>query len=823
MTASNYSDVLAQLQAFGLLIPSGEGLRIGTPKPVRVFTEDSRREKRGWYLLKEWSPSADRLLIVGSYGIWRGNEKNAQKIALPKDDSGRITPEQRAAMKRVWEEAAKAAELQRKKEAAIAAERARKVWARLLPDGNSPYLASKGVIGHGVKFTEHGTAVLQLTDTTGKVHGLQFLRTEAQAKEGRRPAKEFWPAGLAKKGHFHLLGHDPHWIVLIAEGYATAASLHEATGYPVVCAFDAGNLLPVAVEIRKRWKLARILVCADDDILGKCIECKAHVALPLHSTDCPACGKPHRYKNAGVEGASAAAMAVGGEWMLPTFADPQARIAKWLDDRGKDTDFNDLQANEGASAVRAQVAARLSELRWGPPELRGVPFPSTGGAGSRLKAMQSLDDLLPRFATLYGGKEGVFDNLDHAIVTETDVRNLCARSELFKAWKEHPDRRIHRLDEVGFDPAETDPTVTCNLWGGWPTTPKPGKCDLLLDTLRHMCSGERNSRELFDWVLKWIAYPIQHPGAKMKSTVVVHGPQGTGKNLFFESVMAIYGKYGRILDQSALQDKHNDCFSRKLFMIADEVIAQKDRFDIKNLMKTLITGTWIRINPKHVAAYEEANHVNLVFLSNESMPVVLEEDDRRHCVMWTPPKKPPEFYEALLQEIDDGGIEALHDYLLRLPLGNFNPGSMPPDTAAKRELIDLAQDSPEAFVDAVLAGDVLGVMTSIDDEGDNEYPCPGLTQDWYDAYKSWCAQVGVKPASMKRFVNHLEKRRNFRTARKRYALPDEFALGGVKEMGPHSVLLFVLSCPAGAHEPTWLGKHIQRLRDHVKATRGGVR
>ena len=287
--------------------------------------------------------------------------------------------------------------------------------------------------------------------------------------------------------------------------------------------------------------------------------------------------------------------------------------------------------------------------------------------------------------------------------------------------------------------------------------------------------------------------------------------------------MAIYGKYGRILDQSALQDKHNDCFSRKLFLIADEVIANKDRYDIKNLLKTLITGTWIRINPKHVAAYEEANHVNLVFLSNESMPVVLEEDDRRHCVLWTPPKKPPEFYEALLAEINAGGVQALHHYLLNLPLGKFNPGSMPPDTEAKRELIDLAQDSPVEFVDAVMRGDVAGVMTTIDEFSKDEFPCPGLTQDWFNAYRMWCSDVGVKPASLKRFVSQLEKRRNLHAVRKRYLVKNEFEPGGVEEVGPHSVLLFVLQCPAGEKETAWLGKHIQRLRDHVKGSRGGAR
>src|SRR5687767_6345084 len=120
MGASNYDDVLGQLLDAGLIIPLGEGLRINSHKPVRVFTQDGGRERRGWYLLKEWSPSADRLLIVGAYGVWRGAEKNAQKVALPKDDTGRVTAEQRDAMKRVWADASRAAELQRKKEAEAA-------------------------------------------------------------------------------------------------------------------------------------------------------------------------------------------------------------------------------------------------------------------------------------------------------------------------------------------------------------------------------------------------------------------------------------------------------------------------------------------------------------------------------------------------------------------------------------------------------------------------------------------------------------------------------------------------------------------------------
>lgn len=797
MSSSNYDDVISQLTSFGLILT--DGLQVGTTRPVRCRVRDGGRERRGWYWLHEIPAHQGGMLIVGSYGIWQGNENNRQTVTLGKTNP--LTGEQKAALRKRLADDRRRVEQARAREAAKAAETARKAWGKLQPDGQAPYLKAKGVGAHGVKFTRNGSAVLPLVDTSGKVHGLQFLRTAAQAKEAGRPAKEFWPAGLAKKGHYHLLGHSPHWIVLVAEGYATAASLYEATGMPVACAFDAGNLVPVAEALRKRYKPVKILICADDDLFGNCQHrdadgnrCNARLVLADHPTDCPECGNPHKCDNAGINAASAAALAVGGEWLKPTFADEHARRDRFTSSGRKLTDFNDLHATEGLAQVGEQVRARLSELKWSSPVSRALSSSTAGEGGGKLRPLQHLEEMLERFSTVYGSNGGVFDRAEHALVAEQDVRRLCIRADLFKAWSEHPDRDIVRQDEVGFDPAGTDPSITCNLWGGWPTQPRPGKCDRLLELLHYMCSGERNSAELADWVLKWLAYPIQHPGAKMKTTIVVHGPQGTGKNMLFEAVMSIYGKYGRILDQDALTDKHNDWASRKLFLIADEVVAQANRFEVKNKLKTLITGTWVRINPKHIAAYDEANHVNLVFLSNESMPVVLEEDDRRHCVIWTPPKKSKDFYEALQREIEAGGIAAFHDYLLHLDLGGFHTATEPPETAAKRELVDLSQDSPVEFVDALFRMDVTGMKA-----------IPGLTTDWYVVYQRWCTVVGVKPASLKRFVNSLARRRGLHTERKGY-------LDGQFLTNPRSVLLFGYAAPEGVQESAWLGEQIVAMK-----------
>src|SRR6185503_13723853 len=227
MAASNYGDVLDQLRSCGLQV---EALDIGRMVRCRI---EGDRERRGWYMLHELQAQDGGLLIVGSYGIWRGNDNGAQKVTLGKSTA--LTTEQRAA------------------EAERAAERAARTWAKCSPTGDSDYLARKGVQAHGLRFSPSGACVVPMLDTAGKIHGLQVIRPKKQ--HGRD--KDFWPTGLVKKGHFHLIG-TPTWVVLIAEGYATAASLHEATGLPVAVAFDAGNLGPVAAALRKRYKQAKI-------------------------------------------------------------------------------------------------------------------------------------------------------------------------------------------------------------------------------------------------------------------------------------------------------------------------------------------------------------------------------------------------------------------------------------------------------------------------------------------------------------------------------------------------------------------------------------
>jgi putative DNA primase/helicase len=123
--------------------------------------------------------------------------------------------------------------------------------------------------------------------------------------------------GARIKGCFYRIAGDPDKIC-IAEGFATAASIQEATGYTVVVAFDAGNLRSVAEAIAKTSSAAELIICADDDWKTKA-------------------------GNVGVQKAKDAARAVGAKLAIPLFGQNR---------RDKDTDFNDLATFIGPEAVQ---------------------------------------------------------------------------------------------------------------------------------------------------------------------------------------------------------------------------------------------------------------------------------------------------------------------------------------------------------------------------------------------------------------------------------------------------------------------------------------
>ena len=150
---------------------------------------------------------------------------------------------------------------------AKAAEHASAQWHEASEIGVSPYLVRKGVKAHGVRFAPGGWLLVPLRDATGKLWNLQRIAPEKPASG----SDKLFLKGGRKSGLWHLIGDPPAAdntapaVLLIAEGYATAATLHEATGHTAAVAFDAGNLQHVARALRQQYPAALLVVCGDDD------------------------------------------------------------------------------------------------------------------------------------------------------------------------------------------------------------------------------------------------------------------------------------------------------------------------------------------------------------------------------------------------------------------------------------------------------------------------------------------------------------------------------------------------------------------------------
>jgi antirestriction protein ArdC/phage/plasmid primase-like uncharacterized protein len=148
-----------------------------------------------------------------------------------------------------------------------AAVQALAMWDQATPDVTSAYLERKSVQAHGTRTTDQGTLLVPLVDQDGKLWNVQRVLP----RKMQNGTDKLYLKGGRKSGLFHVIGSlnsalDAGQPVVIAEGYATAASAHEATGWPCVVSFDSGNLIKVTEQFRKRYPDALLVVAGDDDL-----------------------------------------------------------------------------------------------------------------------------------------------------------------------------------------------------------------------------------------------------------------------------------------------------------------------------------------------------------------------------------------------------------------------------------------------------------------------------------------------------------------------------------------------------------------------------
>jgi len=291
------------------------------------FRCDDKRGEGTWICSQ--CGAGNGFMLVQQYtglDVYETNKLIAGAIGI--DATSEVTDEQRAQWQsqQVEREAAEKAE---KRQARIdAASRAQSIWDNAKPAADDhPYLLRKNVSAIGLRQDRYDNLVIPMhyysqSNQQTTLVNVQLLAPDSQDNQfDKTPSaldeeKLFLKGGLVTGAYF-TIGSATMFgggVILICEGYATGATVFDAMSYslPVIVAFNANNLIPVAQSIRAQYPDHRIIICADND---------SATAVKMRDKDISEGKEPKPLieYNAGIYKAKQAAATVGGEMVTPSF------------------------------------------------------------------------------------------------------------------------------------------------------------------------------------------------------------------------------------------------------------------------------------------------------------------------------------------------------------------------------------------------------------------------------------------------------------------------------------------------------------------------
>lgn len=213
-----------------------------------------------------------------------------------------------------------------------------------------------------------------------------------------------------------------------------------------------------------------------------------------------------------------------------------------------------------------------------------------------------------------------------------------------------------------------------------PAVPLPPRCSSINSLLLHLCDFDH---DLHKWVLRWLAYPLRHPGVQMSTCLVFNGGDGWSKRAFFGCVApGLYGPTTREIKADQLRNVFNT------WAVDARLVILEGRYSrvLLRQMKSLMTSSYLWINEQGKPARMAQNQMNFVLVSGSSDFLPIDAGDRRCVVVEVPPLPHPAFLRAVHDEIKNGGVDAFRHYLLHeLDMGGFNEYTQAPaHTAASR-------------------------------------------------------------------------------------------------------------------------------------------
>ena len=307
-----------------------------------------------------------------------------------------------------------------------------------------------------------------------------------------------------------------------------------------------------------------------------------------------------------------------------------------------------------------------------------------------------------QFRSAYANKLAFDQQLD---VKASPPTLTFKRANVGEAWLKWPLRATAK--QFMFLPGQTPGLVlgpkghiVLNSWVGWGVEPVRGDVkpflNLLKSTFKLMEPGA------MDWFLRWLAYPIQHPGVKLKTAVLVYSRhQGTGKSFIGDIMRGIYGQEHSVaISNTELTQPFNTWAKDKQFIQANEVLGNDNRSHA-NTLKNLITDTTIPINDKNIPLYFLNNCTQFYFTTNHLDGIAIEGTDRRFFVVETGEPEAEAFYREVdrwFKADTKAGLAALHHYLKEVvDCSTFNPEANAMVTRTRNKIVSAVRGSVESW------------------------------------------------------------------------------------------------------------------------------
>ena len=802
MLAADEQRFLNAMQALGLQAHTPLALAAdGLIHRYRIEGEKSG-SLNGWYVLYP-----DGLVPAGAFGSWKTGE--SQNWCAKSEQA--LSPAEREAWRKRQAEAKAAREAAKLVVQQESRMKAAHLWGKAgdalaipnnlaagdVPKRVHPYILNKGVKPFGVKHL-NDSLVVPIRNAAGTMTSLQFIQADG--------AKKFLTGGEIAGCYFAIGRHDS--VLCICEGFATGASIREATGYGVAVAFNAGNLAAVAKVIREKFPAHTIIICADNDVrkdinmgLSKATDAArqthAMLAYAKFQESVLIDGKVptdfndlHRLQ--GLESVRVAIDAsLNAEGVMNAAGDDDLRAAEARHTRQSlealidaCDDFEVLTGELVIQVARGEFIRPTFEFLLSKiAKKAGVPkgslldvIKALGDGGNHDRDRDDLDgridELNLKHAILPMGGRILVMNREYDPVMERQLMTFSAKSDfetrycnrkmysrgeevgLGSYWLNHPRRA--EFDGMVFSPGEDQPGYL-NLWTGWGVDPVPGACQKYLDFVFDVIAS--GHAELFNYIIYWMAHLVQRPQELPETALVFRGREGIGKDTFVRPLRDIVGGEHFLMLSSLNQitGRFSGHLANALLVFCNESVWGGDK-SAQGVLKSMITDEVQPIEHKGRDLFMVRSYRRMIFATNENWAVPRGADDRRYVItdVSDSRKGDYEYFKAIRTEMKNGGTAALFHYLLIVNIEDWHPRQIPEQLQVCGWELKIRSGGSivQWWFDLLQQGWVKKLDAQYGDEEVLLWPKDLITTELQQSYLAWCMAYKITHPEVSSVIGH---------------------------------------------------------------------